>query len=77
MKNGCTVNFLNNGLIAIGIFLGVCGVLVFEFYFDFFGGSIEPSETFAATILGAAIALVGTMFAIFASLEADRKRTFS
>lgn len=67
------MNFLSNGLVAIGVFIGVCIVIAAEFYIDFFGKSLNPSETMAATILGAAIALVGTLFAILANAEAQEK----
>lgn len=63
-------------MLAIGIFLGVCLVLVVEFYLDFFGDSLDPPETLAATLLGAGIALAGTIFAISASEEAERKKVF-
>lgn len=63
------MKFLTNGLIAIGIFLGILIVLVFEFLTDFFGALISiPSELFAA-LLGAGIALLGTLFTIYAANE--------
>lgn len=67
------MKFFGNGLIAIGVFIGVCLVIFVEFYVEFFGASIEPSETFTATILGAAIALVGTFVTIYAQAESQEK----
>lgn len=68
------MNFFYNGLVAIGIFLGVCATILLEFYFDVFGNSLKISETFAATILGAMIALTGTLFGIYASVEAAKEK---
>lgn len=63
------MKFFTNGLVAIGIFIGISIFLLFEFAVDFFGDSIQPSETLVAAILGAAIALTGTLFTIYASKE--------
>ncbi|MBO9435540.1 hypothetical protein J7394_15075 [Ruegeria sp. R13_0] len=63
------MNFMFNGIFAIGLFFGVCVVLGFEFLTDFFGVSLEPSETIVATIFGAAIALSGTVLTIYAARE--------
>ncbi len=68
------MKFLFNGLIAIGIFLGITLVIFAEIVFDMFGQTFEPSEILAGTLLGAGIALSGTLFAIYASVEADNAR---
>lgn len=68
------MKFFFRGQIAIGIFIGICIAIAVEFYSDFFGANIEPSEAFVATIFGAAIVLVGTVFAIIAANETERDR---
>lgn len=68
------MNDFFDGKIAIGILLGVLASIFFEFHFDFFGSAFEPSEVVLATILGAAIALCGTYFAI-SSEETRRDKT--
>ena len=67
------MKYFFKGQIAIGIFLGICLILCFEFFVDFFGKSIEPSETLVATIFGAAIALTGTILAILSSAEENEE----
>lgn len=70
------MNFLFNGIFAIGVFFGICFVIAFEFFFDFFGKSIDPPEALVATIFGAAIALSGTIFTIYAAREERKDRQY-
>ena len=60
---------LTDGILAIGIFLGIVTVVVFEFFTDFFGTSLSVPNEFVAAILGAAIALGGTIFTILAAKD--------
>jgi hypothetical protein len=67
------VKYLTSGILAIGCFLGISAVLVFEVLTDFFGASLDVPTEFVATILGAAIALSGTLFTLAVSKE-DKER---
>lgn len=76
-ERGIGVNFFFNGLVAIGIIIGISGVVLAEFFLDFMGVLLEPSEILVATISGAAIALVGTLLTIHAAAEArENERNF-
>lgn len=69
------MNKLTDGKLAIGIFLGVISVVLFEILTDFFGTSFSIPTEFIATIFGAAIALGGTFLTILAAKdERDEER---
>lgn len=71
------MKFLTNGSVSIGVFWGVSLTVLVEFWTDFFGPSIQPSETLVATILGAAIALSGTLISVLAMQEGSAKERHS
>jgi hypothetical protein len=66
---GLGVRYFTNGIFAIGVFFGLVFFICLEFYADIFGKSIEPDAGFIGTILGAGIALGGTLLAIAISKE--------
>ncbi len=68
------MNFLTNGVLAIGIFLGISICILVEFYFDFFGVSWQPDSGLIGVIVGASIALIGTAITLLASKEEIEKQ---
>ncbi|MFK5998429.1 MAG: hypothetical protein QM492_10015 [Rhodobacterales bacterium] len=63
------MRYLTNGILAIGVLLGILLVLLFEFITDFFGQNITIPSEFVAAVFGAAIALVGTLLTLLAAKE--------
>lgn len=56
------------------MFSGIVLVIVFEFFTDLFGPSLEPTESFVAAVTGAAIALAGTILTLAAADEAQENK---
>lgn len=67
------MNFFFNGLIALGVLIGILLVVTFSYFTNLLGPDLRPSSEFMSTLLGAAIALAGTVLTIYASVEATEK----
>lgn len=70
------MNFFWSGLVATGIVVGVSGLIVFDTITGFFGLHVQVSETVVGAILGASIALVGSLLTIYAADEARARDLF-